>query len=62
MTNLILQQMIMAHVMQVDQFIHLQVDNMYDKYDKFNLILKNLMAENSNTWGNAGADRVQRFF
>jgi hypothetical protein len=20
------------------------------------------MAENSNTWGNAGADRVQRFF
>jgi hypothetical protein len=31
-----MQQTIMAHVMQVYQFIHLQVDNMYDKYDKFN--------------------------
>jgi hypothetical protein len=31
---------------------------MYEKYDKFNLLLKNVMSENTNTWGTAGADRI----
>jgi len=31
--------------------------SMYDKYSKFNLILKNVMCEAVNTWGNAAQDQ-----
>ena len=31
--------------------------NMYNKYSKFNLVLKNIMTEAVNTWGNVGQDQ-----
>lgn len=31
--------------------------SMYDKYSKFNLVLKNIMTEAVNTWGNVGQDQ-----
>ena len=32
--------------------------NMYNKYSKFNLVLKNVMTEAVNTWGNVGQDQA----
>jgi hypothetical protein len=32
--------------------------SLYDKYDKFNLILKNVMCEAVNTWGTAAQDQA----
>jgi len=31
---------------------------MYGKYDKFNLVLKNIMTDSSNTWGTTDDDRA----